>query len=114
MTDYDVYPDQPSSSAETAPGAHVEQWRVLVEFSNRGEAKPPTKLVFAPDTYPTREAAMVEAEHRAFTYDPPDPLSQQGRQVFRDGDGFLTVIKGAMSTFHFRTRLVRYLGDGTT
>ena len=86
---------------------------MLVEFANRGDAKPPTKIVFTPTLHATKEAALLEAEQRAFSYDPPDPFSIQGRQVFHDGDGFLTVLTGAMSTFHFSTRAVRFLGDVT-
>ena len=32
------------------------------------------------------------------------------RQVFEDDDGFLTIIDGAVSTFHFRTRVMRLVG----
>lgn len=122
VTDYDVYPAQPESQpdprVESDPRSDdptsqpTERWHVLVEFANRGDAKPPTKIVFAPTIHRNREDALVEAQERAFSYDPPDPFSPQGRQVFRDGDGFLTVVKGAMSTFHFSTRAVRFLGDG--
>jgi hypothetical protein len=36
----------------------------------------------------------------------------QGQSQDTDGqDAFLTIIQGAMSTFHFSTRVVRFLGE---
>ena len=101
---YDVYQGQP----EDADG---QEWHVLVEYANRGDAKPPTLLKFPSGNFASREAAMVEAERQAYGFDPPDPMAPQGRQVFRDGEAFLTIVQGAMTTFHFSTRVVRYLGE---
>ena len=36
---YDVYQGQPESTAS-------QEWLVLVEYSNQGDAKPPTKIQF--------------------------------------------------------------------
>jgi hypothetical protein len=103
---YDVYQGQ-----DQEPDADGQEWHVLVEYSNSGDRKPPTLVKFPSGNYASREEAQVEAERQAYAFDPPDPLAPQGRRVFRDGDGYLTIIEGAMSTFHFSTRVVRFLGD---
>jgi hypothetical protein len=104
---YNVYQGQPQGDAEG------QEWHVLVEYSNRGDAKPPTRIDFPSGDFTSREEALVEAERQAYSFKPPDPLSPQSRTVFRDGDAYLTMIKGAMSTFHFSTRVVRFLGERT-
>ena len=103
---YDVYEGEPGS-------AENQDWQVLVEYSNRGDAKPPTLIVFQGDSFATREEALAEAERQATDFDPPDPFSPQGRMIYRDGDGYLTIVQGAMSTFHFSVRVVRFLGEQT-
>lgn len=101
---YDVYQGQVQST-------DGQEWHVLVEYSNKGQAKPPTLIDFPSGPFASREEALVEAERQAYDYRPPDPFSPQGRKVFRDGDAFLTVIQGAMTTFHFSTRVVRLVGE---
>ncbi|WP_322936532.1 hypothetical protein [Nocardioides bizhenqiangii] len=87
-------------------------WMVAVEYSNKGQAKPPTIVSVRGRSHPTREEALAAAQQEAFSYDPPDPFSPQGRRVFRDGpDGFLAVIEGAMTTFHMSVRVVQHIGD---
>lgn len=101
---YDVYQGQPESAGS-------QEWLVLVEYSNQGQAKPPTLLKFPASGFATREEALVEAERQAADFNPPDPFSPQGRKIYSDGDGFLTIIQGAMSTFHFSTRVVCFRGE---
>ena len=100
---YDVYEGQPDADGH--------EWHVLVEYSNRGDAKPPTVLRFPSGNFASREEAMIEAERAAYEFEPPDPMAPQGRKVFRDGEAFLTIVQGAMTEFHFSTRVVRYHGE---
>ena len=82
-------------------------WRVAIEYSNQGQAKPPTLVQLGATTHAARDQALLAARRAAFEFDPPDPWSQQGREVFRDGpDGFLVILQGATSTFHMRVRIV--------
>ncbi len=85
---------------------------VLVEFSNAGQAKPPTLIEQVGDSYGDLESALAAGQRAASDFEPPDPFSPQGRRIYRTGDReFLTVIDGAMSTFHFVTRVAEYLGE---
>lgn len=98
-------PAEPTSAG--APGP----WRVAIEYSNQGQAKPPTIVQIGSTEFAGREDALASARRTAFEYDPPDPWSPRGRDVFRDGrDGFLVVIQGATATFHMSVRLVEHLG----
>lgn len=112
---YDVY--QPPSASSTEPagdqaGRRTGPWMIVVEFSNEGDVKPPTVIDVLPDRFSTREEAHQAAEQVAIVYRPPDPFAPQSRDVFADGpDGFLTIVQGAMSTFHFSTRVVQYRGS---
>jgi len=107
---YEVY-QRPAAQDDAPPPTADEPWHVVLEYSNRGDAKPPTKLVVRPYKYDDRDSAYTAAEHQAFDFAPPDPFSPQGREVYRDGpDGFLIVIQGAMSTFHFSSRIVQFVG----
>lgn len=82
-------------------------WRVAIEYSNQGQAKPSTIVQIGKATFTDRATAMLAARRASFEFDPPDPWSPQGRQVFRDGqDGFLVIIEGATSTFHMSVRIV--------
>ncbi|WP_193607081.1 hypothetical protein [Nocardioides lijunqiniae] len=114
MSSYDVYQGPGAETAEpTAPSGTPEaaqEWRVLVEYSNEGERKPPTVVDELGPVYVSREVALKAAERVAFDHQPPDPLSPRGRTVYERTDGFLTVVEGAMSTFHFRTHVVRLVG----
>lgn len=86
-------------------------WVVAIEYSNQGDAKPPTVVRLSETHHASREAALAAAEKHAFDFQPPDPFSPQGRRVFRDGpDGFLVIIQGAMSTFHMSVRVLQYVG----
>ncbi|MEQ6901690.1 hypothetical protein [Nocardioides sp. YIM 152588] len=113
---YEVYDPDGSDGGPAAapappePGA-VGPWRVVIEFTSRGDAKPPTKLQFGRLTFQSRDEAMEAALRAAWEFNPPDPWSPQGREVFADGaDGFLAVIQGASSkSFHMTVRIVRPL-----
>jgi len=108
---YEVY--SPSATADAAgAGTHGGSWHVAVEYSNQGDAKPPTVVKVDGTGFASRDAALAAAEKAAFRYEPPDPFSPQGRQVFRDGpDGFLVIIQGAMTTFHMSVRVLQHAGD---
>ncbi|WP_182375927.1 hypothetical protein [Nocardioides sp. WS12] len=105
---YETY--QPSSAPSPA-GAERGPWRVAVEYSNQGQAKPSTIVQIGNTEFEDHAFALATAQRTAFEYNPPDPWSPQGRNVFRDGpDGFLVVIEGATATFHMSVRLVEYVG----
>jgi hypothetical protein len=106
--------DQPWELRDPAvTDASGQSWRVAVEYSNDGQSKPPTVVVVLDEPHPDRATALAAAQRCAFEFDPPDPFSPQGRQVFRDGpDGFLVIIDGAMSTFHMSVRVVQLVGQG--
>jgi hypothetical protein len=116
MTDYEVYGEGKVPWELADPEATDTTdlpWQIAVEYSNDGQAKPPTIVEVLPKEHPTRAIALAAAQRCAFEYDPPDPFSPQGRNVFRDGpDGFLVIIQGAMTTFHLSVRIVQHLGEG--
>ena len=100
---YEVY--SPESANSGGP------WVVAIEYSNQGDAKPPTVVKVSDTQHPSRDGALAAAEKHAFEFQPPDPFSPQRRHVFRDGpDGFLVIIQGAMSTFHMSVRVLEYVG----
>lgn len=103
--EYEVYDPDPSGDVD-----EDGQWQVMVEYSNKGDKKPPTLLTFPEKNLRTRDDALEAARRIAFEHRPPDPWSPQERRVFRVGDAFVTEISGAMSTFHFRTTVAQYLG----
>ncbi|WP_134766363.1 hypothetical protein [Nocardioides sp. 1609] len=90
-----------------APATGEVLWQVLVEYSNRGDAKPSTVVEVFRERYRDVESADEAALEIARTYDPPDPWSPQGRTVFREAAGYLTVVRGATKSFHFSTRVVQ-------
>lgn len=87
-------------------------WCVVVEFAARKDDRPTTVVRVLEDDLATREQAHRSAESHAFAFEPPDPWSLQSREVYEDGGGFLTILHGAASTFHFTTRVVRFAGAG--
>ena len=113
---YDIYQPPGGESPESGEVAQRAQaggpWMIVVEFSNEGNVKPPTVIDILPDEFSSREDAHQAAEQVAIAYRPPDPFAPQARDVFADGpDGFLTIVQGAVSTFHFSTRVVQYRGS---
>jgi len=108
---YEVYSPGATTDA-TGAGTQGGSWHVAVEYSNQGDAKPPTVVQVDGTVLASRDAALAAAEKAAFRYEPPDPFSPRGRQVFRDGpDAFLVIIEGAMTTFHMSVRVVRHVGN---
>ncbi|MBM7515297.1 hypothetical protein [Nocardioides nitrophenolicus] len=112
---YDVYqPDgQPDGQPEQAAAAGT--WRVAIEYSNQGQAKPPTLVQIGRTEHADRATALRAAERASYEFSPPDPWSEQSRQVFRDGpDGYLVILEGATSTFHMSVRIVSALAPPVT
>ncbi|MBM9460503.1 hypothetical protein JK386_11365 [Nocardioides sp. zg-536] len=98
---------EPAGEGEVASAPDPGPWRVAVEYSNGGNAKPPTVIDIGTTQYDVRAEALAAARQTAFEHVPPDPWSIQGRQVFRDGPGgFLVVLQGATTTFHMSVRLL--------
>lgn len=116
MTDrYEVYSPQgdtvPAQQESPPAQNRAAPWQVVIEYSNKGDAKPPTVIRVIGDRHDDRAVALAEAERQAFGYQPPDPFSPQRRTIFRDGpDGYLVIIQGAMSTFHMSVRIVQQVG----
>ncbi|MBS43133.1 MAG: hypothetical protein CMH83_08255 [Nocardioides sp.] len=112
MSEYEPYRAPGAADEARFRGGGEQDWRVVLEYSNRGDAKPPTKLDVVEETYPSRDAALVAAEEQALTYFPPDPWNVQKRTVLADGpDGFLVVLEGLTSTYHFRSRAMRFVAE---
>ncbi|MFC7503289.1 hypothetical protein ACOACQ_01115 [Nocardioides sp. CPCC 206347] len=108
---YETY--EPAAGASPVAGSEPGPWRVAIEYSNKGQAKPSTIVQIGSTEFASHADALATAQRTAFEYNPPDPWSPQRRDVFRDGpDGFLVVIQGATSTFHMSVRLVEHLGGG--
>lgn len=104
---YDPTGAAPAPVTGEDPLGSAGPWRVAVEYSNKGQAKPSTVVQIGRTVHADRGTALLSARRTAFEYDPPDPWSPKGREVFRDGpDGFLVVIEGATSTFHMSVRIV--------
>ena len=110
---YDVYdPDEwPAELTEDRPIPSGGVWHVLVEHTNKMSTKPPTVVQILDGNYPTAGAAHQAARTVAAEFEPPDPAFSKGRTVYRDGDGFLTVVQGASRAFHFSTRVVSLLEE---
>lgn len=49
-----------------------------------------------------REAAEAEALRLAREYEPAYPWSPKSRKALRGADGYLVIVEGRTSTFHFR------------
>ncbi|MBM0127489.1 hypothetical protein [Pimelobacter simplex] len=108
----------PAETAELADPAEPEDlggqgpWRVLIEYSNRGDIKPPTVVQIGKTEHTDRAVALRAALRACREFNPPDPAFEQSRQVYRDGpDGFLVMLEGAMSTFHMSVRIVSPLAS---
>ncbi len=107
---YDAY--EPGSSAEADGPGGSGPWRVALEYSNQGQAKPPTIVQIGRTLHDRRADALEAAVRACHEFSPPDPWSEQSRQIYRDGpDGFLVILEGAASTFHMSVRIVAPLTD---
>jgi hypothetical protein len=107
---YEVY--SPNTATGTPGGDRRRgRWHVAIEYSNEGQSRPPTVVRVTDTHYTDREEALAAAEKYAREYDPPDPFSPRGRQIYRDGpDGYLVVIAGKVTIFHMSVRVVQYVG----
>jgi hypothetical protein len=115
---YDSYePSAVANSAQSESETASEgagsrgPWRVMLEYSNRGDLKPPTVVQIGKTVHAERGTALEAALRACREFNPPDPAFEQRRDVYRDGpDGFLVVLEGAMSTFHMSVRIVSPVG----
>lgn len=114
VNDYDVYAADEvpwELREEVVPETTgIDSWCVLVEVANARQVSPPTRIIVVEEDFAERADAVAAARRQAFEFQPPDPAMPRLRQVFEDDDGFLTIIDGAVSTFHFRTRVMRLAG----
>jgi hypothetical protein len=119
---YDTYePAGAASPAESESGSGSDgpgsrgPWRVLLEYSNRGDVKPPTVVQIGKTVHAERATALEAALTACREFNPPDPAFEQSRQVYRDGpNAFLVVLEGAMSTFHMSVRIVSPIGPAAS
>ena len=71
-----------------------------------------TALAMRAAPCPDLDDADPGVEEQALTYFPPDPWNVQKRTVLADGpDGFLVVLEGLTSTYHFRSRAMRFVAE---
>ncbi|GAB2989152.1 hypothetical protein [Nocardioides montaniterrae] len=107
MADYQVY-GEPTTPEEGG------DWQVVVEYSNGGQAKPPTIVHVERRIHVSRDDALEAARAIAFRFNPPDPWALQAREVYRDGaDAFLVLLEGATATFPMSVRVVQPLPSRT-
>ncbi|MFE7483768.1 hypothetical protein [Streptomyces sp. NPDC057552] len=59
----------------------------------------------------TREKALEILRQRAEAYRPVHPTSPKRRRLYRERDGFVLVLDGAMQSFHCRFTVVEQLYD---
>ncbi|HEY5821916.1 MAG TPA: hypothetical protein VIT20_08065 [Propionibacteriaceae bacterium] len=103
--------EQPPFAQE--PDGEGPTFRVLVEYTNQGQAKPSTLIEVFGRRYSDLDEAVRSAQDSAFSFRPPDPWSPQGRTVYRVGEReYLTMIDGVTATFHFTTRVVEEVTRG--
>lgn len=104
---YDPAGAAPAPAPGEDPLGSAGPWRVAIEYSNNGQAKPPTLVQIGRTAHAERHLALQAAKRAAFEFNPPDPWSPKSRRVYRDGpDSFLAVIEGATTTFHMSVRIV--------
>jgi len=118
---YEVYPaggrepapePDPRADGDAGPAGTGTLWYVMVEYSNQGQAKPPTVVKIVAGPFDGRDRAREAAREEAVAFRPPDPMSPKKRVVYQLGDDeLMTFVEGAMSTFHFRTFTAQLLGS---
>ncbi|MFE2294137.1 hypothetical protein [Streptomyces sp. NPDC059452] len=59
----------------------------------------------------TREEALEVLRQRAETYRPVHPTSPKRRRLYREQDGFVLVLDGALQSFHCRFTVIEQLYD---
>jgi len=85
-------------------------WVVLEETRGSGDRRAWTLSWSAP--VGDRDSAAAEALRLAHEHVPAYPWSPTKRQVLRVGeDGYLVVVDGKASRFHFRVTLAEAVGD---
>lgn len=114
MADYDVYaPDELpwELREEVVPETTgIDSWCVLVEAADAPQVSPPTRVVLVGEGFGEQADAVAAARQQAFDFQPREPAVPRLRRVFEDGAGFLTIVDGATSSSHFRTRVMRLVG----
>lgn len=65
---YEVYSPDATTDAAGA-GTQGGSWHVAAEYSNKGDAKPPTVVQVDGTALASREAALAAAEKAAFRYE---------------------------------------------
>ena len=59
----------------------------------------------------TREEALAMLLERAKTYQPEHPRVPKRRQIYRQDDGFLALVRGATETFFLRFSVAELVHD---
>ena len=81
-------------------------WWVVVEEQRGSERNWSLSERFR---FADREAAEAEALRLAREYEPAYPWSPKSRKALRGADGYLVIVEGRTSTFHFRLSVLEEL-----
>lgn len=76
-------------------------WWVVVE-EQRGAGDGRSWSLSETFSYDDQATAEAEAERLAREYQPAYPWSPKSRKALRGADGYLVIVEGRTSTFHFR------------
>ncbi|MEU0793029.1 hypothetical protein ABZ342_23395 [Amycolatopsis sp. NPDC005961] len=76
-------------------------WWVVVE-EQRGSGDGRNWSLSETFRYDDQATAEAEALRLAREYEPAHPWSPKGRRVLRGPGGYVVIVEGQMSTFHFR------------
>jgi hypothetical protein len=79
-------------------------WAVVEEQRGGGEARTWAVTKTKP-AGGDRDHADGVAQRLAFEHEPVHPSSPKSRKVLRVADGYLVIVEGRTSTFHFRVTL---------
>jgi hypothetical protein len=91
-----------------------DHWQVLVEEIVGGYGRPTTVRIL-PELHAGRDAALDAALEVATSFVPTSPALPVGRDVYRDGDGFLVVMHGRTDAeHHFGVRVVQHVARRDT
>ena len=89
----------------------MSRWWVVLE-ETRGSGNQRVWSVSLSVLVGDRDAAAAEALRLAHEHVPAYPWSPTNRQVLRVGeDGYLVIVDGKASRFHFRVTLAEAVGD---
>ncbi|MEV5652199.1 hypothetical protein AB0L57_28465 [Nocardia sp. NPDC052254] len=81
------------------------QWCVLIEEQVGGRERRQWELTGVEASGGGRAAAEQLADKLSRTYQPRNPLNPRGRTRYRTTDGWVVMVEGMMSEFHFRLTL---------